>query len=216
MLFADDVTTGFRVDVANGDGRFRSLMRRRSTYTVAGEVVADQVDEGRVEALPLLAEFSQRSGSAALVAGEEMFGWDGWGLGVTITACILAYALFSSLQALSPSLRKNEFTILENNMMSSAASAAGYMSSSIFVGAVPALYLCIGQTLSGVQLALFGEGGTVADHESELTQTADYRYSYGGGVRFILASGFVVRLDLATGDEGVQPTLIFQYPWSVF
>jgi uncharacterized oligopeptide transporter (OPT) family protein len=79
----------------------------------------------------------------------------GWGLGVTITACILAYGLFSSLQKLIPSLAKNEFTILENNMMSSVASAAGYMSSSIFVGAVPALYLCSGETLSGVQLALW-------------------------------------------------------------
>jgi putative OPT family oligopeptide transporter len=79
----------------------------------------------------------------------------GWGLGVTITACILAYALFSSLQGLIPSLRKNEFTILENNMMSSVASAAGYMSSSIFVGAVPALYLCSGEVLSGLQLALW-------------------------------------------------------------
>jgi OPT family oligopeptide transporter len=79
----------------------------------------------------------------------------GWGLGVTITACILAYALFSTLQGLVPSLRKNEFTILENNMMSSVASAAGYMSSSIFVGAVPALYLCSGEVLSGLELALW-------------------------------------------------------------
>jgi putative OPT family oligopeptide transporter len=79
----------------------------------------------------------------------------GWGLGVTITACILAYALFSALQRTVPSLHAKEFTILENNMMSSVASAAGYMSSSIFVGAVPALYLCSGETLSGVQLALW-------------------------------------------------------------
>ena len=79
----------------------------------------------------------------------------GWGLGVTITACILAFGLFSSLQKLVPSLAKNEFTILENNMMSSVASAAGYMSSSIFVGAVPALYLASGETLSGIQLALW-------------------------------------------------------------
>jgi uncharacterized oligopeptide transporter (OPT) family protein len=79
----------------------------------------------------------------------------GWGLGVTITACILAFALFSTLQGLVPSLRKNEFTILENNMMSSVASAAGYMSSSIFVGAVPALYLCSGEVLSGLELALW-------------------------------------------------------------
>jgi putative OPT family oligopeptide transporter len=79
----------------------------------------------------------------------------GWSLGVTITACILAYALFSTLQSIVPSLRKNEFTILENNMMSSVASAAGYMASSIFVGAVPALYLCSGEVLTGWQLALW-------------------------------------------------------------
>ncbi len=79
----------------------------------------------------------------------------GWGLGVTITACILAYAIFTGAQKVLPALRKNEFTILENNMMSSAASAAGYMSSSIFVGAVPALYLCSQDTLSGFELALW-------------------------------------------------------------
>ena len=79
----------------------------------------------------------------------------GWGLGVTITACILAFALFSSLQRVIPSLRKNEFTILENNMMSSAASAAGYMSSSIFVSAIPALYLTTGETVGALPLCLW-------------------------------------------------------------
>ena len=67
---------------------------------------------------------------------------------------------------------------------------------------------------TGVQVAFFAEGGTVADLVEDLDK--DWRYSYGTGVRFILASGFVVRLDLATGDEGMQPNLIFQYPWSVF
>jgi uncharacterized oligopeptide transporter (OPT) family protein len=79
----------------------------------------------------------------------------GWGLGVTITACILAYALFSGLQKVFPRLRNKEFTILENNMMSSVASAAGYMSSSIFVGAVPALYLATKQTLGWLELTLW-------------------------------------------------------------
>ena len=77
----------------------------------------------------------------------------GWGLGVTITACILAYALFSGLKVIVPSLRDKEFTILENNMMSSVASAAGYMSSSIFIGAVPALYLAVHQTLGWLELS---------------------------------------------------------------
>jgi putative OPT family oligopeptide transporter len=72
----------------------------------------------------------------------------GWSVGVTITACVLAYALFSTLSRILPPLRHQEFTILENNMMSSVASAAGLMSSSVFVTAVPALYLAVGQTLS--------------------------------------------------------------------
>ena len=71
----------------------------------------------------------------------------GWSVGVTITACILAYALFSGLTRVVPALRDKEFTILENNMMSSVASAAGCMSSSVFVTAIPALYLTVGQTL---------------------------------------------------------------------
>src|SRR5205085_875879 len=61
----------------------------------------------------------------------------------------------STLQSVVPSLKKNEFTILENNMMSSVASSAGYMASSIFAGAVPGLYLCSGEVLSGYQLALW-------------------------------------------------------------
>jgi len=49
----------------------------------------------------------------------------GWSMGVTITACILAFALFELLRAMR--LTKNDFTILENNAMASVASAAGYM-----------------------------------------------------------------------------------------
>ena len=77
----------------------------------------------------------------------------GWSVGVTITACILAYALFSALKRVLPGLRHDEFTILENNMMSSVASAAGLMSSSVFVTAVPALYLTVRQTLPWPLLA---------------------------------------------------------------
>jgi putative OPT family oligopeptide transporter len=77
----------------------------------------------------------------------------GWSVGVTITACILAYAFFSTLQRIVPALREKEFTVLENNMMSSVASAAGLMSSSVFVSSVPALYLTVGQTLPWPLLA---------------------------------------------------------------
>jgi OPT family oligopeptide transporter len=49
----------------------------------------------------------------------------GWSLGVTLTACILAFSIFELLRALR--LSGSEFTILENNAMGSVASAAGYM-----------------------------------------------------------------------------------------
>jgi uncharacterized oligopeptide transporter (OPT) family protein len=72
----------------------------------------------------------------------------GWGLGVTITACIIAYAVFRFLETVIPAYRKDPFTILENYTMSSAASAAGYMASAGLVSAFPALYLTTGRALS--------------------------------------------------------------------
>src|SRR5262249_28316455 len=49
----------------------------------------------------------------------------GWSMGVTVTACILAFGAFSALRAAR--LTSGEFTALENNAMGSVASAAGYM-----------------------------------------------------------------------------------------
>jgi putative OPT family oligopeptide transporter len=71
----------------------------------------------------------------------------GWGLGVTITASIIAFAVFKALEALVPRYKNAPFSILENNTMASAASAAGYMSSAGLVSAIPALYLTTGRLL---------------------------------------------------------------------
>lgn len=76
----------------------------------------------------------------------------GWSLGVTITACIIAYAVFRFLEQVVPRWRNDPFTILENYTMSSAASAAGYMSSAGLVSAIPALYLTEKITLPGWQI----------------------------------------------------------------
>lgn len=75
----------------------------------------------------------------------------GWGLGVTITACIIAYAVFKFLEQLGA----RPFSTLENYTMSSAASAAGYMSSAGLVSAIPALYLTTGRLLSWWELGLW-------------------------------------------------------------
>ncbi|RPI84542.1 MAG: hypothetical protein EHM42_07435, partial [Planctomycetaceae bacterium] len=71
----------------------------------------------------------------------------GWGLTVTVTSCIIAYALFKFLEVIYPPWRDDPFTILENNTMSSAASAAGYMASAGLVSAIPALTLVTGREL---------------------------------------------------------------------
>jgi uncharacterized oligopeptide transporter (OPT) family protein len=66
----------------------------------------------------------------------------GWSFGVTITACILAYALFRGL--LAARVVRREFSILENNAMASVASAAGYMTGGGNMAALPALLILTG------------------------------------------------------------------------
>ena len=79
----------------------------------------------------------------------------GWGLGVTITAAIIAYAVFSVLERVVPAWQGKPFTTLENYTMSSAASAAGYMSSAGLVSALPALYLTTGRLLEWWEIMLW-------------------------------------------------------------
>jgi len=48
----------------------------------------------------------------------------GWGFGVAITACILSYAIWTTLYKVG--IVRTRMTILENNCMQSTASSAGY------------------------------------------------------------------------------------------
>lgn len=64
---------------------------------------------------------------------------------------------------------------------------------------------------TSIQLAFFYELGTVADTVGELWDKT--RASYGTGFRLVTASGIIYRLDLATGSEGAQPSIFFNYPW---
>ncbi len=63
----------------------------------------------------------------------------GWGFGVTITACILSYGIWSALLRLH--LAKTPMTILENNCMQSTSSAAGFSTGSTLVSAFPAYFM---------------------------------------------------------------------------
>ena len=76
----------------------------------------------------------------------------GWGLDVMITASIIAFAVYRSLEIVSARVRRDPFTILENYTMSSASTAAAYMASAGLVSAIPALYLATGLELTAWQI----------------------------------------------------------------
>jgi len=69
----------------------------------------------------------------------------GWGFGVAITACILSYAIWTSLYRMG--LARTPMTILENNCMQSTASSAGYSTGGTLISAFAAYMLLNGSTL---------------------------------------------------------------------
>ena len=83
-------------------------------------------------AAPSPAQLTARAVVGGMVIGAVMclsniyvFFKTGWSLGVTLTACILAFALFQALSALG--IVKRPLGALENNALTTVASGAGYM-----------------------------------------------------------------------------------------
>lgn len=70
----------------------------------------------------------------------------GWGMGVAITACILSYAIWSTLVKLH--IARTPMTILENNCMQSCASSAGYSTGGTLISAFAAFIVLNGHALS--------------------------------------------------------------------
>lgn len=64
----------------------------------------------------------------------------GWAFGVAITACVLSWALWNAIRALSGGSMR-QMSILENNCMQSTASSAGYSTGSVVGSAVAALLM---------------------------------------------------------------------------
>lgn len=64
---------------------------------------------------------------------------------------------------------------------------------------------------TGLQLAFFAEAGSVGETRSEVGDT--FATTFGVGFRMVSGSGFVYRADLATGDEGSEVSIIFDYPF---
>jgi hypothetical protein len=83
VLYADDVTTGYRIDVSMQRGVFRSLMRRIVNYQIgAGPSKSDvtAADEGLIDSIVLTQQADSKNQPHVFV-GEEIFGWTGWGFG---------------------------------------------------------------------------------------------------------------------------------------
>lgn len=83
VLYADDVTGGYRIDVSRNGGPFRSLMRRRVEYRI-GQLDVRQptltaADEGVVEGLVAVQQ-DDGAGGHTLDLSEALVGWDGFSL----------------------------------------------------------------------------------------------------------------------------------------
>ena len=99
----------------------------------------------------------------------------GWGFGVAITACILSYAIWTSL--LKVGIARTPMTILENNCMQSTASSAGYSTGGTLVSAFAA-YIIINQPVD-VRAADAGLGvlhRRARGHDGHPHEAADDQY----------------------------------------
>ncbi|MCU0771549.1 MAG: OPT/YSL family transporter [Verrucomicrobia bacterium] len=116
----------------------------------------EQVYKGRGDSMPQLTVRAVVMGSilgGVLSLTNLYIGLKaGWGFGVAITACILSYAIHTTLHGIG--LARTRMTILENNCMQSTASAAGYSTGGTLVSAFAAYILLNGQALGfGLTLA---------------------------------------------------------------
>ena len=78
-------------------------------------------------------------GAAMCLSNIYVFFKTGWSMGVTLTACILAFGSFQLLQVLR--LVKKPLGVLENNALTTVASGAGYMTGGGNMAAFGALFM---------------------------------------------------------------------------
>jgi len=78
-------------------------------------------------------------GAAMCLSNLYVFFKTGWSMGVTLTACILAFGVFQGLQALR--LVRRPLGPLENNALTTVASGAGYMTGGGNMAALGALLM---------------------------------------------------------------------------
>jgi uncharacterized oligopeptide transporter (OPT) family protein len=72
----------------------------------------------------------------------------GWSLGVTITAAIMAFALFKALRTAFPFLVRKDMGMLETNALVTLASACAFIATAGPSNAIPALTMVTGKTVA--------------------------------------------------------------------
>ena len=92
-------------------------------------------------------------GCALCLSNVYVFFKTGWSMGVTLTACILAFALFEGL--FKARLVKNRLGILENNALTTVASGAGFMTGGGNMAALGALLMVTSVRPPAVPLMLW-------------------------------------------------------------
>ncbi|HYG21913.1 MAG TPA: OPT family oligopeptide transporter [Verrucomicrobiae bacterium] len=116
----------------------------------------EQVYKGRGDSMPQLTWRAVIMGSAlggVLSLTNLYIGLKaGWGFGVAITACILSYAIWTTLHKIR--IARRPMTILENNCMQSTASSAGYSTGGTLISAFAAFVILNNTQMSlGLMLA---------------------------------------------------------------
>ena len=72
-------------------------------------------------------------------------------------------------------------------------------------------YWLLQDVQQALQAVFFWEQGSVAEEVGEIGETI--RSSYGTGIRLVTKSGSVYKFEVASGDEGAEMILFFEYPW---
>ncbi|MBA3498966.1 MAG: OPT/YSL family transporter, partial [Deltaproteobacteria bacterium] len=80
-------------------------------------------------------------GGLMCISNLYVFFKTGWSMGVTLTACIIAYALFEAAKRVG--ITKKPLSVLENNALTTVASGAGYMTGGGNMAAYGALVMVI-------------------------------------------------------------------------
>ncbi len=126
----------------------------------------------------------------------------GWAFGVAITACILSYAIWTTLHKIG--LVRTKMTVLENNCMQSTASSAGYSTGGTLVSAFSAYILINNHTLPiGMMLGwvffLAVLGVTMAvPMKRQMINVEQLRFPSG------IAAAETLRALHATGEKGLR------------